>query len=319
MLSLRVRSVTYEAEGILSFELVNPGGGALPEVAAGAHLDVRTPGGLMRRYSLCDAPWQRERWRIGVLNESTSRGGSRAMHQQLRAGQLLEVAGPHNFFPLAPEAQHSILLAGGIGITPLMAMAEQLASDGASWELHLCTRSPEHTPFLRRLATPPLAGHVHLHHDGGDPAKGLNIAALLRETSVGTHVYYCGPAGFMRATKAATAHWPAEAVHSEYFGAEPVAPAPRAVGTAGGSGLLVLKRSAREIAVAADQTVLQALREAGVDCPSSCEAGVCGTCETRWLEGEPEHHDQVLSDADRTRVVLICCARPGPMPLVLDL
>lgn len=319
MLSLRVRSVTWEAQDVLSFELADPTGAPLPEVQAGAHLDVRVPGGLMRRYSLCDAPWRRDRWRIAVLDVAGGRGGSRAMHRDVRAGQLLEVAGPHNFFPLDRGASHSVLLAGGIGITPLLSMAEQLIEDGASWELHVCTRSPDRTPFAERLASPRYASHVKVHHDGGDPARGLDMAALLREPREGTHAYCCGPAGFMRAAQAATAHWPAGTVHTEFFGAEPAA-APTTAPTPGkDTATIVLRRSGRTIPAASDATVLQSLRAAGVDVPTSCEAGVCATCATPWFEGEPEHHDLVLDDAERTRTLFVCCARPGPRPLVLDL
>ncbi|HMN78863.1 MAG TPA: PDR/VanB family oxidoreductase [Burkholderiaceae bacterium] len=318
MLPLRVRSVTWEAQDILSFELVDPAGAPLPAVEAGAHLDVRVPGGLMRRYSLCQAPSRRDHWRIAVLAVAGGRGGSRAMHRDVRAGQIIEVAGPHNFFPLNRQARHTVLLAGGIGITPLLAMAEQLAEDGASWELHVCTRSAERTPFARRMTAPPFEGRVRLHHDGGDPAKGLALAGLLAEPRAGTHLYYCGPAGFMQAAKAASAHWPAGTVHFEYFGAEPAA---ASAGTPSGEGgtSIVLKKSGRTIPAALDATVLQALRAAGVEIPTSCEAGVCSTCATDWLEGEPEHHDQVLDDAERAHRLLVCCARPGPRPLVLDL
>lgn len=325
MQSLRIRSITWEAEGILSFELVSPQGQALPEVSAGAHLEVRTPAGPLRHYSLCDAPWQRSHWRIGVLDAPNGRGGSRAMHEQLRPGQLLEVSEPRNFFPLAAEASHHVLLGGGIGLTPLLAMAEQLARDGASWELHVCTRSLERTPFRDRLLAAAWAGRVHLHHDGGDPAKGLDIAALLLTPRPDAHVYCCGPAGFMQAATTATAHWPTGTVHFEHFGAAAPAiaaaaePGAGAISNPNADGLVVLKSSGREIRIPAGMTVLHALRAAGIDCLSSCEAGVCGTCETRYLEGEPVHNDHVLSDADRRELVMICCALPGPKPLVLDL
>lgn len=319
MLSLRVRSVTWEAQDILSFELVHPQGALLPAAEAGAHLDVRVPGGLNRRYSLCHAPSRRDHWRIAVLNVAGGRGGSLAMHREVRAGQMLEVGGPHNFFPLVRHAPHTVLLAGGIGITPLLSMAEQLAEDGASWELHVCARSPERTPFAQRLSQAPHAGRVHLHHDGGDPARGLDMQALLAQPKPGTQLYYCGPAGFMAAARAASAHWPQADVHCEHFGAEPLAPAARGHVPAAGGASIVLRRSGLIIAAAPDVTVLQALRGAGVEVPTSCEAGLCATCAVQWLEGEPEHGDHVLDDADRARQLLVCCARPGPVPLVLDL
>jgi vanillate O-demethylase ferredoxin subunit len=321
-MKLRVRSITWEAEDTLSFELVDPAGAELPPVSAGAHLEVKVPGGLLRQYSLCDPPWQRDHYRIAVLDVAGGRGGSRAMHREVRAGQLVEIGGPRNRFELSSGAAHSLLLAGGIGITPILSMAEQLHRDGASFELHYCTRSPERTAFAQRLAAAPFASRVHLHHDGGDPARGLDIAALLARQAAGTHLYYCGPTGFMKAAQAAAAGWERERVHFEYFGADPsAAPAPRAAaaGNAAGGGIVVLKRSGREVAVGSGQSVLEALREAGVDCLSSCEAGVCGTCELKYLEGEPEHNDHVLSDEDRRHSLMICVALPGRKPLVLDL
>lgn len=319
MLTLRVRSVAYEAEGILSFELADPAGGELPLVEAGAHLDVRVPGGLTRRYSLCDAPWERDHWRIAVLDAPNGRGGSRAMHQQVHPGQLLEVAGPHNFFPLASSARRSLLLAGGIGITPVLSMVEQLRREGRDWQLHYCTQNPERTAFSRRLKDDVQAGRVVMHHDGGDPRQGLDIAELLAHHEPGTHLYYCGPAGFMKAVQAASAHWPRDSVHFEFFGAEPASPAGAQAVAGDEGGQVVLQRSGRTLHVQPEQTILQALRAAEVDCPSSCESGMCGTCAVAYLGGSPVHNDYVLSDEERARTVLVCCAKVGPEPLVLDL
>lgn len=313
MRTLRVRSVTWEAQDILSFELVEPNGAELPRVEPGAHLDVHVPGGLTRRYSLCNQPWRRDQWRIAVLDAPGGRGGSRAMHQ-VRAGQMIEVEGPHNFFPLTSSAQHSILLAGGIGITPILAMAEQLQRTGQSWELHYCTRSPERTAFLARLGE--FGDRVRIHHDGGDPAQALDIAGLLRAHQPGRHLYYCGPAGFMSATKAASSHWPADSVHFEWFGTEPAASADTKDRM---GGQILLQRSGRTIEARPGQTILQALRAAGVDCASSCEAGMCATCALNYVDGDPIHGDLVLSEDERRHTVLACCASVGDRPLVLDL
>ena len=316
MLTLRVRSITHEAEGILSFELVDPKGGELPVFDAGAHIDVHVPGGLTRRYSLCDPPWERDHYRIAVLDAPQGRGGSRAMHEQVRAGDLIVVSEPHNFFPVAPDARHSILLAGGIGITPIMAMVEHMRRTDQSFELHYCAQSPERTAFARRFASDVEAGRVVLHHDGGDYRKGLDIPRALAGPREGTHLYFCGPAGFMSAVRSASEHWPKETVHFEYFGADPEALA----GAASGDGCdVVLERSNRTIHVEPAQSILDAVREAGVPCESSCEAGVCGTCRVRYVGGAPEHNDFVLSDEERREYVLICCARVAQGPLVLDL
>jgi ferredoxin-NADP reductase len=316
MLNLRVRSITYEAEGILSFELVDPAGRELPAFDAGAHIDVHVPGGITRRYSLCDAPWERDHYRIGVLDAPGGRGGSRAMHERVHSGDMIEVSEPHNFFPLARDARHSILLAGGIGITPILAMAEELRRTNQSFELHYCTQRPERTAFMPRFSADIAAGRVQLHHDRGDPRNGLDIAGLLAKRRDGSHVYYCGPTGFMSAVHAATGHWPREAVHFEYFGADPSAKTPAT--NAGGSEI-VLERSGKTIRVEPSQSILQAVRGAGVACESSCEAGLCGTCKVRYVQGTPEHNDFVLSEDERREFVLVCCARVANGPLVLDL
>lgn len=317
-MKLRVRSITHEAEGILCFELADPGGGRLPAFEAGAHLDVRMPGGSMsRRYSLCGSPEDTRTWRIAVLNVANSRGGSRAMHERVRPGDYVEVSGPHNFFPLEEKARRTVLLGGGIGITPLLPMLERLRSLGREVELHYCTQSPERTAFRERLSALVEQGVVHLHHDNGDPRNGLDIAGLLRQVPAGTHLYYCGPNGFMDSVKRASEHWEKGTVHFEYFGAEPAAPP--AAGVSVGEGVEVrLQRSSRTIVVHPEQTLLQALREAGVPCESSCEAGVCGTCAVGYSEGSPGHGDLILSEEERASQVLVCCARVAE-PLTLDI
>lgn len=317
MLKLRVRSVTYEAEGILSFDLVDPQGAALPAFEAGAHIDIQTPSGLSRRYSLCNVPGQTDHYRIAVLNAPNSRGGSRAMHERVRPGDVLQVSGPHNFFPLDLQAEHNLLLAGGIGITPLIAMIEQLESLGKSYELHYCTQTPQRTAFMQRLAPRVAAGHVQIHHDHGDPRKGLDISGLLKTHRPGSQLYFCGPTGFMKAVEVATSHWPQAAVHCEYFGAEAL---PTPVARSGGQPLEIqLRKSQRTIMVDPAQTILQALREAQVACESSCESGLCGACKVAYMAGEIEHNDYVLDAQERQSQVLICCARVRQGPVVLEL
>jgi ferredoxin-NADP reductase len=317
MLKLRVRSVTYEAEGILSFELVDTQGAALPAFEAGAHIDIQTPGGLSRRYSLCNVPGQTDHYRIAVLKAPNSRGGSRAMHERVRPGDVLQVSEPHNFFPLDLQVEHTILLAGGIGITPLIAMIEQLECLNKSYELHYCTQTLERTAFMQRLAPRVAAGLVHIHHDHGDPRNGLDIAGLLKTHRPGSQVYFCGPTGFMKAVEAATSHWPESTVHCEYFGAEPL---PLAVSHSDGQPLEIqLSKSQRTILVDPVQTLLQALREAQVACESSCESGLCGACKVAYSGGEIEHNDYVLDEQERQTQVLICCARVRQGPVVLEL
>ena len=211
---LRIRSITYLAARINGYELVDPGGHDLPRFAAGAHISVRLSQDLVRDFSLWNDPAEQVRYSIAVLREGP---GSSQLHDRARVGDLIEGSVPRNNFPLAGGAERHLLIAGGIGITPIMAMIAELRRRHAEFRLHYCTRSPEETAFLEDLSILAAQGHVQFHHDGGDPAKGLNLAATLRECRPGTHLYYCGPAGMMAAAAAASAHWPPGTVHCEYF------------------------------------------------------------------------------------------------------
>jgi vanillate O-demethylase ferredoxin subunit len=252
-----------------------------------------------------------------VLHAPNSRGGSRAMHERVRPGDILQVSGPHNFFLLDLQVEHTLLLAGGIGITPLIAMLEQLEWLGKSYELHYCTQTPQRTAFMQRLAPRVATGCVHLHHDHGDPRQGLDIAGLLHIHRPGSQLYFCGPTGFMKAVEAATSHWPQQAVHSEYFGAEPL---PKPTDHSEGQRFEIrLNKSQRSIMADPVQTILQALREAQVACESSCESGLCGSCKVAYSSGQIEHNDYVLDAQERQSQVLVCCARVLQGPVVLEL
>jgi len=219
---LRIRSITYLAERINGYELVDPNGHDLPPFKAGAHISVRLGEELVRDFSLWNDPAERRRYCIAVLREGRA---SSQLHEEVRVGDVVEGSIPCNNFPLAAGAKRHLLIAGGIGITPIMAMIAELRHRRAEFRLHYCTRSPEETAFLDDLAILAAQGRVRFHHDGGDPANGLDIAATLRECRPGTHLYYCGPAGMMAAAAAASAHWPAGTVHFEFFaGPNAVAP-----------------------------------------------------------------------------------------------
>jgi vanillate O-demethylase ferredoxin subunit len=221
---LHIRSITYLATRINGYEFVDPAGDDLPLFAAGAHISVRLVEELVRDFSLWNDPAERKRYCIAVLHEPDGRG-SRQMHESLRVGDLVTASIPRNNFPLAAEAERHLLIAGGIGITPIMAMIAELRRRRAEFHVHYCTRSPEETAFLDDLAVLAAQGRVQFHHDGGDPANGLDIAATLRDCRPGTHLYYCGPAGMMASAAAASAHWPAGTVHFEFFaGPNAVAP-----------------------------------------------------------------------------------------------
>ena len=314
-LKLRVQSITYQAQGINTFELVDPQGGALPHFTAGAHIDVLLENGLIRQYSLANDPRETHRYIIGVLHEPEGRGGSAAMHATVRVGQLLKISPPRNHFPLADDAKFHLLLAGGIGVTPMMAMMQELRAKGASYQLHYCARSPETTAFYDELCEQRNTRNVIVHHDGGDYTQGLDIAALLKDCAPGTHLYYCGPGGFMAAAEKAARHWPLGTVHCEYF-------------TAGDDVAATATDAAFQVKIASsgdvydippDQSIVKVLKDHGIDVPTSCESGLCGTCLTPFLEGEPEHRDLLLNAEEHQEFVLICCARSKTPVLVLDL
>lgn len=315
-IDLLVRTIRLEAQNILSFELVHPRGEDLPVVAAGAHVDVHLPGGLVRSYSLAGDPQDRKRWLLGVLRETNGTGGSRAMHERVRVGGTLRLGAPRNEFPLAPNVNHTILLAGGIGVTPIKAMTHALCQSGASFELHYCARGPATVAFVEELTALVPEDRLHFHFDGGDPARGLDIKGLLAEPASGTHVYYCGPGGFMAACEAASGHWPQGTVHREYF----KAPTPSTeLARDDGSFTLHLIKSGQTLTVAADQTIVRAIELSGGRVPTSCLSGLCGTCKVSYLDGEVDHRDYILSDEEKQVCLTACVSRAKGASLSLDL
>lgn len=318
MLSVRVAARQQQALDICSYDLVAADPAApLPSFEAGAHIDVHVPGGQVRQYSLWNDPRERGIYRIGVLRDTAGRGGSQAMHAGVHAGTQLTISAPRNQFPLAQTRAHSLLLAGGIGITPLLCMAQVLAARQAPFALHYCSRSRERAAFLDRLQAPDLADHVHLHLDDGPPEQRLPIDAVLAAAQPGTHLYVCGPKGFLDAVlgQAQALAWPLEQLHHESFqGATQVKKGDRPF-------TLELARSGRRVSVAVGQTATQALLAAGVDVPVSCEQGICGTCVTTVLDGIPEHRDSYLLPEERASNTCFtpCCSRARTSVLVLDL
>jgi vanillate O-demethylase ferredoxin subunit len=315
-LRVRVARKWLEAEGICGFELVALDGAALPAFTAGAHIDVHLPGGTTRQYSLCNDPQETQRYCLGVLRDPASRGGSEAMHA-LEEGSGLEISAPKNHFPLAADAQRSLLLAGGIGITPILAMAQQLAASRKPFDMHYCTRSQERTAFVERIRGSAFARDVHFHFDDGGSVQALSLPDLLAEPQPGVHLYVCGPKGFMDAVlgTARASGWPEAQLHYEFFSAQ-------VVHSADDAGFDVrLASSGKVIHIAAEQTVIQALALAGVEVPFSCEQGVCGTCLTRVIEGVPDHKDLYLTPEEQAAndQFTPCCSRSKSPVLVLDL
>lgn len=311
---LRVQSVHDETPAIKVFELVDPEGLDLPGFTAGSHVDVTLPDGTIRQYSLCNPPSERQRYVLGVLQDANGRGGSRQFHHRVGVGDLLQVSVPRNHFPLDESAGRHLLIAGGIGVTPLLAMASRLQSIQADFVLHYCTRDLSSTAFRDRLSTGELAGHVRFHHDGGLPAQGLDVAGLLATVEPETHVYCCGPAGLMAAVKAASAHWPASRIHFEHFN-----PPATVTTTEAGSFEVEIASTGAVFAVPPDRSILSVLLGEGLSVASSCEGGVCGTCVTRYVSGEPDHRDFVLSDVEQRNQIMICVSRARSPRIVLDL
>lgn len=316
MIEVIVLSRNDEAQGICSFELAAAEGGLLPAFSAGAHIDLHLPNGLVRQYSLCNPPKQRHVYQIGVLNSPDSRGGSQFVHAQLQPGSRLHISAPRNLFELDPGATRTLLFAGGIGITPLLCMAEHLAASGAPFELHYSARSRDRAAFLGRLLDAPFRNQVHLHF-GEEPATHLHAEHLLASPAPGLHLYVCGPGGFMDHIlgTASRLGWSTTSVHREYFNALPL--------DTGGDTAFTIKvaSTGQLIEVPADQSALQVLHAQGFDIPISCEQGVCGTCLTWVLAGVPEHRDLYLTEQEQACNTQFtpCCSRSKTPVLVLDI
>ena len=313
-----VHSVALIARDIRAVRLSRSDGKPLPAFAAGSHIDLHLAPGLVRQYSLCGDIDDTSVYRIAVKLEPASRGGSRAVHEDLVPGAHLAISAPRNNFPLDVQAQHTVLIAGGIGITPIISMARVLARSARSFELHYFARSVEHAAFGDELGHPTLAGvgegHFGLTHE--QTVAALNAA--LANRAPGAQLYLCGPAGFMDLVRSVAADkgWPVDSVHLEYFKADTSGPA-----SSGEAICVKLARTGISVPVPAGVPIIDALRAAGVAVETSCEQGVCGTCVTRVLSGSPEHHDMFLTDQEKARgdCMAICVSRSLTPELVLDL
>ncbi|KWT97678.1 MULTISPECIES: PDR/VanB family oxidoreductase [unclassified Variovorax] len=316
-LLVRVARKQFEASGIQTFEFVAATGGILPPFSAGSHIEVHLPGGITRSYSLFNDPSEGHRYLISVLRTVTSRGGSSAMHELVNEGDVLEISAPRNHFALASDARRHLLIAGGIGVTPILCMAQRLAALQSSFDLHYCTRSVESTAFRALIAASPALGkNVSFHFDDGAPEQQLDLKALLHPEQ-GTHLYVCGPAGFMEAvlSTARLQGWDEAALHYEYFSAGDAMAGP------GSAFDVQLASSGRVIKVDSNLTVVQALQAAGVGITVSCEQGICGACLTRVIEGIPDHRDFYLTPDEQAAndQFTPCCSRAKSARLVLDL
>jgi phthalate 4,5-dioxygenase reductase subunit len=311
-MDLVVAAKTQLATDIWRFELRHPQGLALPAFTAGAHLTVQTPAGARRNYSLCSDPADTDHYQIAVKRDAQGRGGSISMVDDVSPGGTLAVSVPRNNFELHARAEQFLFIAGGIGITPIVAMMRSLRRSGRSqFRLIYCTRDAAGTAFREWLLSE-FGAHVQLHHDHGDPDQAIDLWPEF-ETPGRAHVYCCGPRGLMDAVADMTGHWPTEAIHFESFGTDASQYAANMPFT------VRLQRSGTTLPVAADQSILQALRAGGHQVPSSCESGTCGSCRTPLLAGAAEHRDMVLLEEERQSQIMVCVSRSGGGELVLDL
>ena len=300
------------ATDIIGLELADTNHAPLPPYDPGAHVDVYVKSGLIRQYSLTGDPADTSKYRLGILLDPKSRGGSSAVHADFKQGQQIKIGRPRNNFPLQPDAAHSILFAGGIGITPMLGMAYALQAAGASWEMHYCGRTADRLAFTKELAR--FGDKVHVHIDSGPKAQQLDISTVLKTAEPKRHLYVCGPNGFMEyvVASAKTAGWDDACLHLERFGAE--------VNTDGAPFTVVAQRSGKTFDVQPGQTITQKLEEHGIHVQVSCQSGVCGTCLTKVVEGMPDHRDLVQTDLEKAANthITVCCSRSKTKKLVLD-
>lgn len=312
---VRIERIACVAEGVRELTLVSESQSLLPAFTPGAHADLHLPDGTVRAYSLTNAsqPEGTPAYVMAVGLSATSRGGSRFIHESLREGDVLEVGAPRNLFELTPDPAPLLLIAGGIGITPLRAMARQRQAQGLPWRLVYAARSRRHAAYADELAL--FGDRVRFHFD--DEAQGhLPVAAILAGLPADTHVYCCGPAPLMDSVRAVAKDHPADRLHFESFGGQPAAS-----DAAGAQGFRVeLARQGRTVDVGPGQSIIDCLEACGVVVPSVCREGVCGACECAVLEGEIDHRDQILSDAEKqsNQTMMICVSRARGERLVLD-
>lgn len=302
---------------IAGLDLALENGQELPEFRAGAHIDLHLPSGKIRQYSLINSGQHPHQYQIAVLRDPSSRGGSEEVHDVLSNGQTVRISTPRNHFPLDDSAPYSLLFAGGIGITPMLAMAAELTAEGREFEFHYCSRSRERAAFLDALTTPALASRTRVYLD--EEGSRLNLQTTLAKAPAGSHLYVCGPTGFINfvLSSARQQNWSEKQLHREFFSA-----ATSSVETQEQQAFeLVLKSSGRVIRVGAEQSAYEALAAAGIDIPVSCEQGICGSCITRIVDGIPDHHDQFMTAEEHASNTFFtpCCSRSKSPQLLIDL
>lgn len=309
-----VKNRHVEGGNIAVMEFESATSATLPKVEAGAHIDVHLPNGMVRQYSLCQNPNDEGKFRLGILRDPESRGGSVSAFDEIKDGMQIQVSEPKNLFPLL-KAKHSVLIGGGIGITPLITMAYQLAYEGESFELHYCGANAENCAFVDEIKNGELAKYTTFHFKSEGASHRAFFESAIKDIDSESHIYTCGPVGFMDwVINLATTHdFPEQQIHKEYFQVE--------TDTSGDSFEVVAERSGKIIMVEAGETILQALAKEGIEIEMSCEQGVCGTCMCDVIEGEPDHRDVYFTDEEKAsnEQILVCCSRSKTPRLVLDI
>jgi ferredoxin-NADP reductase len=310
-LDMRLIAIRYVARDTHLFEFAPLHGGPLPAAEPGAHIDIHLANGIVRSYSLTTPDSEPRSYTVGVKRDARSRGGSKYVFDAMKVGQTLKISEPRNNFELVENAGHVVLIAGGIGITPIWSMTQRLASLGRSFELHYSCRSRADMAFLDELQG---MKRVHLHFDDESSGQFLDLGTIVAAAPKASHFYCCGPAPMLGAFESVTKGLPPEQVHVEYF-------TPREEKSLAGGFVVQLARSGREFAIPPGKSILEVLRAAGLELSYSCEEGVCGACETPLISGIPDHRDSVLNATERSanKVIMICCSGCKGDKLVLDL
>jgi len=309
-MDMRLTAIRYAAQSVNLLEFRRADGAVLPPIEPGAHVDLSLPNGMTRQYSLVTADEDGTAYVVAVKRDLASRGGSVFIHDHLRVGQIIQVGGPRNNFPLQADAAHTVLFAGGIGITPIWCMAQRLEKLGAPYELHYACRDRGDAAFLAELER---LSRVHIHFDS-EAGGFLDLEAIVDRAAAGAHFYCCGPTPMLKAFERATQGIAPANVHVEYFTNA------QSAATAGGYEVQ-LHESGRRFSIPSGKSILHALIDAGLDVPYSCEQGICGACETAVVSGTPDHRDSVLSEEERWagKTMMICCSGSKSPLLVLDI
>ena len=315
-LKVKLTAITKVGDDIYGFTFHPLDKNKLPTFTSGAHIDVHINSDLIRQYSLCNNSLEIDFYQITVQIEANGKGGSKTLYRDAKIDQIYEISAPRNHFPLNLGAKKHLLIAGGIGITPLLAMASELKMREADFHLHYCARNQSKTIQSDELMELISNGKATIYHDNGDPSNGIDLKKTIKEYENGRHLYFCGPTGFMAAIKNEIKDWPKDHIHYEHFSAASHEQNLEKLNT---EFLITLNRSKLKFKVAANESIIDSLRKNNFFIESSCEEGYCGTCLTRYLGGEPDHRDTVLNEKDRKDFVLICCSRSNSPELVLDL